>query len=115
MTERMNRVVGRPRRLHSPRGTYKPSSTILIRRPYRYGNPFDWREHGRAGAVEMHAAWIVAPDSEPIRLGKIVYLPASVEEIRGDLQGFNLGCNCPEDGEPCHGETLLAIANGDPQ
>lgn len=39
-------------------------------------------------------------------------LPArpTVEEIRAELAGHDLACWCPLDG-PCHGDTLLAIAN----
>jgi hypothetical protein len=100
------------RRIHSPRGQTKPENTVLVRRPYRYGNPFDWQEHGRAEAVRLHAAWITDSASQPIRFGKVTYRPATVAEIRADLAGKNLGCNCPEDGLPCHGDTLLSIAAG---
>lgn len=101
-------------RLHCPRGKAKPDNTILVCRPYRYGNPFDFREHGRARAVELHAEWIVNPEAKPIRLGKTTYRPATVDEIRADLAGRNLGCRCPDDGQPCHGDTLLAIATATP-
>jgi len=106
-----------PRRLHIPRGQKKPAGTVLVCRPYRYGNPFDFRDHGRAQAVALHAEWITNPASEPIRLGKVTYRPATVEQIRADLAGKNLACRCPDDGQPCHAATLLAIANpkGTPQ
>jgi hypothetical protein len=100
-----------PRRLHVQRGQKKPPNTALVCRPYRYGNPFDWQEHGRAQAVALHAEWITNPASEPIRLAKTIYRPATVEEIRADLAGKNIACRCPDDGHPCHGETLLEIAN----
>ncbi len=101
----------RPRRLHVARGQRKPPNTVLVCRPYRYGNPFDWREYGRTQAVAMHSAWITNPTSEPIRLGKVTYRPATEERIRADLAGMNIACRCPDDGQPCHGDTLLEIAN----
>ena len=99
-----------PRRIHCPRGQKKPDNTVLVRRPYRYGNPFDWREHGRELATELHAAWVINPASQPIKCGKVTYYPATEVEIVADLAGKDIGCNCPEDGLPCHGDTLLAIA-----
>jgi len=98
-----------PRRLHVARGQKKPPDTVLVCRPYRYGNPFDWKDHGRAQAVALHAAWITNPAAEPIRLGKVTYRPATVEKIRADLAGKNLACRCPDDGQPCHADTLIRI------
>lgn len=34
-----------------------------------------------------------------------------LDQIRDELAGKNLACWCPED-QPCHGDTLLKIANG---
>lgn len=100
-----------PRRLHVARGQTKPANTVLVCRPYRYGNPFDWQHHGRAQAVALHAAWITDPASTPITLGKVTYRPVTAEQIRAELGGKNLACRCPDDGQPCHGDTLLRIAN----
>ena len=100
-----------PQRIHCPRGQKKPANTVLVRRPYRYGNPFDWQTLGRAQAVQLHAAWINDPASAPVVCGKVTYRPATPAEIRADLAGKDIGCNCPEDGQPCHGDTLLRIAN----
>lgn len=58
---------------------------MLVRRPYRFGNPFDWRVYGHQGAVERHAAWIVSPQSKPISCGKVIYYPSTVEEITARL------------------------------
>jgi hypothetical protein len=92
------------------RGQPKPPGTVLVRRPYRFGNPFDWRIYGHRKAVELFAGWIVDPDSTPIRCGKKTYRPSTFAEIRERLGGADLGCNCDLD-QPCHADILLRLAN----
>ena len=99
-----------PRRIQHKRGQPKPPNTKLVKRPYRFGNPYDWRIYGAEKAVELHEAWIVHPDSQPIRCGKKTYYPSTEAEIHELLGGFDLGCNC-EPGQPCHADTLLKLAN----
>ena len=68
-----------PRRVQCKRGQSKPTpDTILVRRPYRYGNPFPVKVHGQQKAVELHAAWIINPASQPIRCGNVTYKPTTL-------------------------------------
>ena len=98
------------RRVQHKRGQPKPPNTVLVKRPYRFGNPFSVADHGQRGAVDLHAAWVIDPQSQPIRCGKKTYRPSTAEEIREKLGGRDAGCNCDLD-QPCHADTLLAIAN----
>jgi hypothetical protein len=76
-----------PKRVQHKRGQHKPPNTVLVKRPYRFGNPFDWRVHGPEKAVQLHAEWIINPDSKPIRCGNLTYRPSTAEEIRERLCG----------------------------
>jgi hypothetical protein len=104
-----------PQRIRLSRrgGWRKPPGAVVVARPGRWGNPFDYRdlEGGRAEAVARFAGWIVNPASAPIRCGTTVYSPSTVEEVQAELHGRDLACWCPL-GEPCHGDVLLEIANG---
>jgi hypothetical protein len=59
-----------------------------------------WRQH----AVKCFDAWL---GGEIPELGT----PPTVEEIKRELRGKNLACWCPLDGQPCHCDVLLEIAN----
>ena len=50
-------------------------------------------------AAQAHAVWLHAADAERIE-----------DRIRRHLAGVNLACWC-DPGTPCHGDTLLRIAN----
>lgn len=91
-------------------------------RPSRWGNPVSksdfeivnaaleasgrpplagtWRHH----AVKCFDAWL---GGEIPELGT----PPTMEEIERGLRGHNLACWCPLDGEPCHCDVLLGLAN----
>jgi hypothetical protein len=99
-------------RLSRRRGWRKPVGAVVVARPNRWANPYDYRDlaGGRAEAVERYAGWIVNPRSEPTRCGTTTYRPSTVEEIQAQLRGRDLACWCPLD-EPCHGDVLLEIAN----
>lgn len=38
------------------------------------------------------------------------YHPTTLDKLRADLRGFDLGCNCEPD-QPFHGDVLLGLAN----
>lgn len=80
------------------KGWRKPENTVVVARPRPFGNPFSVIDGDRAGAVALF--------EEAIGFGIF-----SVENIRAELAGKNLGCWCPLD-EPCHADVLLRIANG---
>lgn len=79
-----------------------PKDAIYIGRPGRgrdskYGNKF---EIGKDGTRE-----------EVIRKHKESLTPEMIAEIKRDLKGFDLICFCEP--LPCHGHTLLEIANAE--
>ncbi|HEU0195133.1 MAG TPA: DUF4326 domain-containing protein [Gaiellales bacterium] len=96
-----------PRRLKRG-GRYTPiqQGSKLVTRSTRWGNPHRIREHGgehsRRQAAERYAADLAA--------GR---LRVSVEDVRRELAGFDLVCECePED--ICHADHLLRVANSPP-
>lgn len=101
---------GQPRRIQYRRGQTKPPGAKIVTRASRYGNPFDWRTYGAAEAVRRHAEWIINPASGPIACGARVFHPTTRERLQADLSGWDLGCAC-DPGAPCHGDTLLRLAN----
>lgn len=79
-----------------------PANTLYVGRPTRWGNPFPvdgTRTHNEA--VDQHRAWIMQPEQAELR-----------QAVRRDLHGKNLACWCRE-GETCHADVLLQIANED--
>lgn len=95
-----------PRRIQLSRkkGWRKPPNTVVVSRPSKWGNPFDWKIFGKAKASEMYRNWLspyeVSADDR--RQWILDHLP--------ELRGKNLACWC-KPGEPCHADVLLALAN----
>ncbi|MCM3886120.1 DUF4326 domain-containing protein [Frankia sp. R82] len=92
------------KRVQLRRGQPLPALTKKITRPSRWGNPFTVAEHGQAGAVERHRDWLNGEG--PWLIGR--YDRARVLIDLPDLGGYDLACAC-ELGQPCHGNTLLAL------
>jgi hypothetical protein len=86
------------------RAAQLPEGTVYVGRAPgtrgRWGNPFDWREHGRDEAVRLHREWLAAQ-------------PDLVSQVRAELAGRHLACWCALD-QPCHADTLVEIANTQP-
>jgi hypothetical protein len=84
-----------PRRiqLRRTKGWRKPPGAVVVARPTRWGNPFEWREYGRATAVERYRLWLPISGLDP-----------------AELRGRDLCCWCPLD-QPCHADVLLQEAN----
>lgn len=94
-----------------------PENTVYVGRPTRWGNEFEATAGvSRKEAVHrfvLHIAsyfgWVereVAKAFHP--------LPVHSTEFRDwlkPLRGKNLACWCPLDGEPCHADVLLELAN----
>lgn len=102
--------------LRRARGWRKPEGAIVVSRPSRWGNPF--RVYEADGSW-----WVSGPHAEPIRYGTKRVAQASAvalfevnlseadrEAIRRELAGADLACWCAE-GDPCHGDVELRIAN----
>jgi hypothetical protein len=89
---------------------------VVVRRPTRWGNPFNWIqgiEHGgeawaKGAAVDLFEEWL--------REGNEFFpgypTPPTREEIRAALRGKNLACTC-KIGEACHADVLLRICRED--
>lgn len=107
--------------LRRTKGWRLPLNAKSVARPGPWGNPFRVGnelqlvtyppELTNAGfgcsmpitpelAVALYRAWQVCR-------------PTNVEEIRGNLAGFDLACWCPLD-QPCHADVLLELANEPP-
>jgi hypothetical protein len=73
-----------------------------VGRPTPFGNPYKIGEGNistRADAVDAFRKLILAR-------------PHLIALVRAQLRGKNLACWCPCDGQPCHADVLLDIANG---
>lgn len=80
------------------KGARKPADVVVVARPARWGNPFDWRGIGKPEAVRRF--------SEALLAGR---LPYTVADVRRELRGKRLACYC-KTGEPCHADVLLEVA-----
>jgi len=93
----------KPERIQFVRGKAMRSPNGLpcayVGRPSRFGNPFNSR-----GVPDRRVA---------VRLYKnhLAGSPELIDQARRMLRGKNLACWCPLDGEPCHADLLLAVAN----
>ena len=88
-----------PKRIQRKRtkGWKMPENTVYVGRPTKWGNPYKINEKfDKANAVRLHREY--------------VEMHVDAEEIKRELKGKNLACWCKE-GEPCHADVLLEIAN----
>lgn len=82
------------------RGWKMPPNTKCVDRSTMWGNPFIVGKHGtRDECIEKYR--------KAIWRDRIAILA-----IKMELRGYNLACFCKE-GEPCHADVLLEIANAD--
>jgi len=101
-----------PRRVQQRRaaGWRKPEGAVAVGRGTMWGNPF-------AVGVELRVEGaqdtpVVLDRAAAVALYRLYVAQYRMEgRIRAALRGRDLMCWCPE-GEPCHGDVLLAIANG---
>jgi hypothetical protein len=105
--------------LRRTKGWRLPSDAVVVSRPSRWGNPFDWREAqaewpcspdaARAAVVSIYRDWLAMV--EPDRFG--AELRARRVDILANLstlRGKDLACWC-KPGAPCHADFLLELAN----
>ena len=83
--------------LSRKKGWRLPANTVNVARPSKWGNPFRVERYGRREAARLYRNMLHAS-----RLS---------DDARRDLRGKDLACWCPFDGEPCHADALLEIAN----
>jgi hypothetical protein len=95
--------------LSRKKGWRKPAGAVVVSRPTRYGNPYDWRIHGQQEAVNLYRQWVTGPHAQPIRCGTVSYRPPAPATLAA-ITGRDLACWCPLD-QPCHADVLLELAN----
>jgi hypothetical protein len=98
-----------PQRIQRRRvkGWRLPANAVSVTRPGRYGNPF------KVGDVNRDSGEIVTLEKclEYFEFYLHRKYPGdALREFLEPLRGKDLACFCPE-GEPCHGDTLLRLAN----
>lgn len=113
--------------LRRTKGWRKPVPGINVSRPGKWGNRYHvfrvHYPHLRCSRWEvLDGTWIVSSHdnrrdaiAEAVRLHRRAIEDRRAgfptpKEIRAELAGENLYCWCPPD-QPCHGDTLLEVAN----
>lgn len=77
-----------------------PRGAVDITRPSPWGNPFVVGRDGAQGeCVALYEEWIDRPEQATLR-----------DRMRRELAGKDVVCACGES-EPCHGHTVVRIAN----
>ena len=87
-----------PKRIQRKRtkGWKMPPNTVYIGRPSKWGNPYMVNDFfSKEDVIKLHASYI-----------EHWYDTENLSELRGK----DLCCWCKE-GEPCHGDILLDLAN----
>jgi hypothetical protein len=119
--------------LSRKKGWRLPEGAVSVARPTKWGNPYravreegHWwagdgyirsawasdRAEARAQAVWMFRKHLATRRDRPAGWIDVVGYPSD-EEIVAELAGRDLACWCPLDGESCHADVLLELANGD--
>lgn len=115
--------------LRRTKGWRKPEGVVVVARPSKWGNPFPvgvWIDRD-----DERWPWLRTPDDPPEfkldGLLRVKLMRATAVKVHGwwlieqphlmlaidELRGHDLGCWCPLDW-PCHADTLLDLANGEP-
>jgi hypothetical protein len=82
-----------------------PEGAVYVGRGSKWGNP--WRVEN--GMSPKGAVWRYRDAVAGLLQPFAPHLPQE-EQIRAELAGKNLACWCKE-GEPCHADVLLELAN----
>lgn len=86
------------------KGWKMPENTVSVGRPGRWGNPFKGD-----GAAEMFKKAFLDLNAFPMSVQQRLHM-RRIRDTYRDLSGKNLACWCKE-GEPCHADVLLELAN----
>lgn len=107
--------------LRRTKGWRMPPNTVKVDRSNKaFGNPFSVEKCGsRAEAVKRFRqimtrsqAWIIENAGGPPGFGlSLIVFRENVRKRLPELRGKNLACWCKRDGEPCHADVLLELAN----
>jgi hypothetical protein len=100
-----------PKRIQFPRGVKgwrKPPKTIIVTRPFRWGNPFVVRKDLEPGTKipGRHRTYtVVATAEDAVRCFQELMeaSPAEEEAARREPRGKDVACNCELD-QPCHAD-----------
>jgi hypothetical protein len=95
------------------RGWRLPDNAVKISRPGKWGNPFVITDKVHPGHMNGGCYYAV-PTLEDALACYQEYLekrPDLKRDAVAELAGKDLACFCRE-GEPCHGDILIAVANG---
>lgn len=102
----------RPRRIQRKRerGWRKPEGVVDVTRPGKWSNPFRVGYRHPVTKRPMSAADVVQLFAAQFDTAVSRTAQANRAAVQADLRGKSLMCWCKE-GEPCHGDVLLNIAN----
>jgi hypothetical protein len=80
-----------------------PPQAKRVTRPSRWGNPH--RCDPKDPAARDRATAMFEAD---LYAGRLAF---SIDDVRRELRGWHLVCNCPDDGHGCHAKLLVRLAN----
>jgi hypothetical protein len=104
------------------KGWRMPKNAISISRPGKFGNPFtiqscieaghtDNEEVARQMCVNLFREWLKHGEKQSrFQDPELIKARKRVLSSLHELEGKDLACFC-KDGEPCHGDVLLEMAN----
>lgn len=103
-------------RLSRKKGWRIPPDTVSVARPGKWGNPYIVGKDGtRAQCAGLYYTLLggFIDFSGKLTVDEQLAIWRRGQRSLADLKGKNVACWCSLDG-PCHGDILLALANGTP-
>ena len=89
-----------------------PPNTVCVDRSTPWGNPFVvGRDGTRAECVDLYAKLLCGSLTDGPSVDHQLEVRRYVSDNLTKLRGKNLACWCGDDGELCHADVLLEIAN----
>ena len=98
-------MAEKPKRIQRKRtkGWRMPPNTVYVGRGTKWGNPYK-AEKGHKGQA------LLAKGYYQLLIEKWINENPKEHNL-SELKGKNLVCWCPLDGQPCHADVLLELAN----
>src|SRR5690625_17440 len=101
------------------KGCTNPSGAVYAGRGSRWGNPYAMRRNlppvWLMSVTGVHSSYLTHRRAAEAAVSAyrdwLNTNPEHVEEARRQLSGRDLMCWCAQE-DPCHGDVLLALANG---